>query len=145
MAQRQPFEMSRLSTADRILIGGSVLLVIDTFLAWQRDCIGDVCGSNRIAWNGDGAFAGVLMGFFAILLIAGQVTMATGGSLPITIPMSTVMAGLTVGTVLFGLIKFLLVVANHVKYGAWIGLILLLVIAYGGYMKMQESKLRPGA
>jgi hypothetical protein len=145
MAQRPSFDMSRVSTADRIIIGGALLLFIDTFLAWQRLCIGSICDGNRIAWNGDGAFAGVLMGFFAILLIAGQVTMATGGSLPVTIPMSTVMAGLTVGTLLFGLIKFLLVVPNHAKYGAWIGLILLLAIAYGGYMKMQEQKAIPPA
>ena len=134
---------ARAGPASASIRARALLLFIDTFLAWQRLCIGSVCDGNRIAWNGDGAFAGVLMGFFAILLIAGQITMATGGSLPVTIPMSTVMAGLTVGTLLFGLIKFLLVVANHAKFGAWIGLILLLAIAYGGYMKMQEQKAVP--
>ena len=49
-------------------------------------------------------------------------------------------AGLVLGTVVFGVIKFLFVVANHASIGAWLGIILLLVLAYGGYMKMQEPK-----
>ena len=138
MAQRPSFDMTKLSTADKILAGGSLLLFIDTFLSWQKISI-----YSWTAWGGSGSFAGVLMGLLTLLLLAGTIAVAAGVSLPVTIPTSTLMSGLTAGTVLFGLIKFLFVVGNHSSLGAWIGLILILAVAYGGYMKMQEQKTVP--
>ena len=148
MAQRPSFDMTKLSTADKILAGGSLLLFIDSFLSWQRVCSADIPGLGRIcasanAWGGNGSFAGVLMSLLALLLLAGTVAVVAGVSLPVTIPTSTVLSGLTAGTVLFGIIKFLFVVGNHGALGAWIGLILILAVAYGGYMKMQEQKTVP--
>ncbi len=148
MAQRPSFDMTKYSTADKILAGGSLLLLLDSLiLPWQRACVSfpgltSICAS-RNAWGGDGGFAGILMGLFALLLLAGTIAVISGMSLPLTIPTSTVLSGLTAGTVLFGIIKFLLVVGNHAGIGAWIGLILILVVAYGGYMKMQEQKVIP--
>jgi hypothetical protein len=148
MAQRPSFDMAKLSTADKILAGGSLLLFIDSFLSWQRVCgpkilgLNSICGSAN-AWGGSGSFAGVLMSLFALLLLAGTIAVVGGVSLPVTIPASTVLSGLTAGTVLFGIIKFLIVVGNHAALGAWLGLILILVVAYGGYMKMQEQKAVP--
>jgi hypothetical protein len=138
MAQRPSFDMAKLTTADKILAGGALLLLIDSFLSWQKISI-----FTWTAWGGSGSFAGVLMGLFALLLLAGTIAVAAGVSLPVTIPTSTVMSGLTAGTVLFGIIKFLFVVGNHAAAGAWIGLILILAVAYGGYMKMQEQKAVP--
>lgn len=143
MAQRPSFDLTKLSTADKILLGGSLLMFIDTFLPWQRVCIkflgvGGCASAN--AWGGSGSFAGVLLGLFTIALLIGEIMIVAGVAMPPNIPVSTLMAGLTAGTVLFALIKFLLVIGNQGSYGAWIGLILALVIAYGGYMKMQEAK-----
>jgi hypothetical protein len=151
MAQRPSFDTSKLSTADKILGGASLLLFIDSFLSWQKVCapkeISQLIGINACvrasAWGGNGAFAGVLMALLSLLLLAGVVAMVMGYELPLTIPTSTVMAGLTAGTVLFGLIKFLFVVGNHIAFAAWVGLILLIAVAYGGYMKMQEQKAIP--
>ena len=148
MAQRPSFDMTKLSTADQILLGGSLLLFIDSFLNWQRACasiagIRVFCGTAN-AWSGNGSFAGVLMALLAIVLFlmvgAGAMGIAMGN-----MPVATVTAAVTGGTVLFGLIKFLFAVTKHGAYGAWIGLILLIAIAYGGYMKMQEGNSRPGA
>jgi hypothetical protein len=147
MAQRPSFDMTRLSTADKILLGGSLLLFIDSFLNWQRACASVLgvkvfCGSAN-AWSGNGSFAGVLMAILALLLFVVVGAAAAGLSMP-NIPVSTVTAALTGGTVLFGLIKFLFAVTKHGAYGAWIGLILVIALAYGGYMKMQESNAIPG-
>lgn len=152
MAQRPSFDMGKLTTADKILLGGALLLFIDSFLRWQQVCIpkelaalvGGRCGGFS-AWGGSASFAGVLMALFALLLLAGSVAMLSGITLPVTLPMSTVLAGLTGGTVLFGLLKFIFVVGNHGAFGAWVGLILILAVAYGGYMKMQEQKTAPPA
>ena len=40
--------------------------------------------------------------------------------------------------VVFGLLKFILAVTNHGALGAWIGLILLLALGYGSWMRFQE-------
>jgi hypothetical protein len=141
MAQRPSFDLTKLSTADKILLGGSLLMFIDTFLPWQRVCLGilGICPSAN-AWGGNGSFAGVLLGLFTIALLIGEIMVVGGVAMPPNIPVSTVMGGVTLGTVLFALIKFLIVIGKSGSYGAWIGLILAIVIAYGGYMKMQEAK-----
>lgn len=147
MAQRPSFDMTKLSTADKILLGGSLLLFIDSFLNWQRVCVSVVgvrigCASAN-AWSGNGSFAGVLMAILALLLFLAVGATAMGIAMP-NVPVATVNAVLTAGTVLFALIKFILAVTNHGAYGAWIGLILAIALAYGGYMKMQEGNVRPG-
>jgi hypothetical protein len=138
MAKRPSFDLTRVSTADKILLGGSLLMFIDTLLPWQRACIGICFTAN--AWGSNGAFFGVLLGLFALLLLIGEVMIVADVAMPAGVPISTVMAGLTLGIVLFALIKFLIVIGKFGSYGAWIGLVLAAVIAYGGYMKMQEEK-----
>ena len=144
MAQRSTFDMSKLTTADRILLGAGALFFIDTFLRWQKFfCIKSVFISGcatASAWNGNGSFAGVLAALFSLALIAWIVLHILGVNLQVGVPASTIASVLVLGTVLFALIKFLFVIGNHSSYGAWLGLILALVIAYGGYMKMQEPK-----
>jgi hypothetical protein len=100
------------------------------------------CGSAN-AWSGNGSFAGVLMSLLAILLFLMVGAAATGVGMG-NLPVGTATAAVTGLTVLFGIIKFLFAVTKQGAYGAWIGLILLLAIAYGGYMKMQEANVRPG-
>jgi hypothetical protein len=81
------------------------------------------------------------MALLAMLLFIGEIVVLAGTAIPpTTVSAPTVLAGLTAGTILFGVIKFLFMLANRPKYGAWLGLILLVVIAYGGYMKMQGEK-----
>lgn len=147
MAQRSSFNVSKLSSADKILLGAAVLLLIDSFIPWQRVCVpgvdigkthvGGFCGSASM-WSGSGSFLGVLTGIFLIVLIAWLGANAAGMSMQVGMPASSVTSILVAGTVLFGIIKFFLSAFNHGWLGAWIGLILLLGIAYGGYMKMQE-------
>ena len=148
MSQRPGFDLAKLSAADRMLVGGSLLLFIDSFLNWQRVCGPKVLGLNTFcatanAWGGNGSFAGVLMALLALVLAVGGVLMAMGVAMPPNVPVSPVITGVTAGTVLFGIIKFLIVVSNHAAVGAWIGLILILVVAAGGYLRMQAERVAP--
>jgi hypothetical protein len=138
MAQRPSFDLTKMTTADKILLGGSLLMFIDTLLPWQRAC-GAICNTAN-AWGGNGAFVGVLLGLFTFVLLIGELLIVAQVAMPPGIPVASVMAGLTLGVIVFALIKFLIVIGKFGSYGAWIGLILALVIAYGGYMKMQEAK-----
>jgi hypothetical protein len=146
MAQRPSFDMTKLTTADKILLGGALLFVINSFLPWQRACVGEgafrFCASFS-AWGGTASWLGVLAGLLAILLLlAGGLSLA-GVAMPPTMPVPTVMSWLAFGTALVAVLKFLLVVTESVFFFAFIGLILALVIAYGGWMKTQEVKVLP--
>jgi hypothetical protein len=145
MAQRPSFDLTKVPTADKILAGGAFLLFIDSVLKWQTPCVnfqilGERCQGSVNAWGGSAAFAGILMALFALLLFIGEFLVVGGVTMPPNVSVPTVMAGLTAGTVLFGIIKVLFVLVNKPSYGAWLGLIIILAIAYGGYMKMQEAK-----
>ena len=148
MAQQPSFDMSKLTSADKVLLGASLLLVIDSFLPWQRACASfgglGICVS-RSAWGGNAAFLGILMGIFAIVLLlyVGAGAMGMTASLG---PQASMIGNVLVGgTVVFGVLKFLFSAFDHGYIFAWLGLILLLVVAYGGYMKMQEPKASPAA
>src|SRR5439155_3918187 len=111
MAQRPTFDMSKLTTADRILLGAGALFFIDTFLRWQKFfCIKSVFISGcatASAWNGNGGFAGVLAALFSLALIAWIVLHVAGVNLEFGVAASTIASVLVLGTVLFALIKFL--------------------------------------
>ena len=144
MAQSSGFDMSKVSTADKILAVGGLLFFLDTIvLHWQGACanvgvFGKFCVGVS-AWSGSASFLGVLAGLCAIALTAWIVVAALGVNLG-TLPSGQITLGLIGATVGLGLLKFLFSAFNHGQIGAWIGLILLLGIAYGGYMKMQEPK-----
>jgi hypothetical protein len=148
MAQRPGFDMNKLSPADKILGVAGLLFFIDTFLAWQRACAdlgvlgGKFCASAS-AWGGDGGFLGVLAALASILLVAWIVVQAAGMAVQINVPANTLTLGLAGATILFGLIKFLVVIGQSGGYGAWIGLILLIGLGYGAFMKWQEKAAMP--
>jgi hypothetical protein len=141
VAQQPEFEWSKISPADRILVIGGSLYLIDTFLPWQRACFKvftlSACHSAN-AWGGNASFVGVLSALLVIALLVWCGIGLAGAKVDLGLSAGTVAALLAGGTVLFGLIKFLAVVGKSGSFGAWIGLILLLVLAYGGYLKLQE-------
>jgi hypothetical protein len=135
MAGARMLNVSNLHPADRVLLGASLLLVIDSFLAWQRNL-----GVTSNAWTGTVAWAGMLMGLCAILLVLWSAAGAAGmisGAGETGEKVGTALVGATFG---FGLLKFVLAALGHGYLFAWTGLICLLAIAYGGYMHLQEPK-----
>jgi hypothetical protein len=136
------FDMSKMSTAEKLLAGGSILLLIDSFLPWQSY---DASGISLISfnmWGGSGGFAGVITGLLAIALIVVGVLSMTGGMANVNMgTMSTdkLTGFLGLGVAGFGLLKFVLVVGNEVGWAAFIGLVLLLAIGYGAWQKVQSS------
>ena len=134
------FDMARLSTGSKILLVTGLLLFIDLFLPWQRVCVdfggfGGGCASAN-GFSGLGILVALLVIALLVwegLLIAG-VNVNMGTTSPALI--SAVLAG---ATALFTIILFLTRL-SEVSYGAFIGLILALVLAYGAYVRFNESK-----
>jgi hypothetical protein len=145
------FDMSKMSTAEKLLAGGSILLLIDSFLPWQRFCIDlggleDIVGSGGCAsasmWSGNGGFAGIIAGLLAIALVVVGVLSMTGSMANMnmgTMSADKVTGFLGLGVAGFGLLKFLLVLTNSPGWAAFVGLVLLVAIGYGAWQKVQSS------
>jgi hypothetical protein len=146
------FDMSKMSTAEKVLAGCSILLLIDSFLPWQKFCADlgdlgellgqdDVCGSVN-AWQGSGGIFGVLMGLLTIVLIVAGVLSMTDAMKNVN--MGTMSPDKTLGFIglavaVFGLLKFVFVLTESPAWGAFIGLVLLVAIAWGAWQKIQTS------
>jgi hypothetical protein len=150
MTERPSFDLTRLTTADKILLVASALLFIDSFLPWQRVCVGanvfriSLCASAS-EWGGTAAAAGVLAALFTIALLAWKIISLAAVDMNFGVSPSNIGAGLVLGTSVLTILKFILVIGKALSFGAWIGLILALAVAYGGYMKMQEVSTSPPA
>jgi hypothetical protein len=141
------FDMSKMSTAEKLLAGGSILLLIDSFFAWQSVDLGGledlVNIDNSISmWQGSGGIFGVLAGLLAIALIVVGVLSMTGSMANMNMggmSADKITGFLGLGVAGFGLLKFLLVVANNAGWAAFVGLVLLVAIGWGAWQKIQSS------
>ncbi|MDQ5841034.1 MAG: hypothetical protein M3537_07800 [Chloroflexota bacterium] len=142
------FDMSKMSTAEKLLAGGSILLLIDSFFPWQSvdlgpldELIGGV-GFSFNMWQGSGGIFGVLAGILAIALVVVGVLSMTGSMANMNMgSMSTdkLVGFLGLGVAGFGLLKFILVLTNSPGWAAFVGLVLLVAIGYGAWLKVQSS------
>jgi hypothetical protein len=148
------FDMSKMSLASKLIMGAGILLLIDSFLDWQRVCfdfggvagLGKSCGGVN-AWSGSGSAFGLLMGLCLIVLLIWEALQIAGAGGNINLPISASKAGayLGFGVVVFGILKLILVLTSAVKPSlfGWVGLILVLALGYGAWMKFQEPEIAP--
>jgi hypothetical protein len=143
MAQRPAFDVSRMSNASKILLGGGVLLLVDSFLTWQRDCESlsgvEVCSDVHSMWSGSGAVFGLLAGVLVLVLIAweGLRVADVAVDIGVSVDPGRISAFLGFGVLAFVVLKFLFVLPTA-TLGAWAGLMLALAIGYGAWMRLQE-------
>lgn len=138
MSQSKGFDMSKLSSASKILLGGGILFFIDTLLPWQRVCFLDVCGSSSGASG-----IGILSLLLVLALIIWEGLWAFG-NVQVNAPRALISAALAGGILLFTILK--VIIDNEAIFlFAWIGLILAIVIAYGGWMRWQEHQASGGS
>ena len=139
MSQSSGFDLSKLSTASKILLGAGILYLIDLFLNWNEVCVDvlNVCA-------GASGIHGI--GVLNLLLVLGLLAwegMALA-NVNIQAPRALVSAGLAGALVVFTILK-ILVDMEAIAIFAWIGLILALAIGYGGWMRWQEHQAGAGA
>ncbi|HEV2951051.1 MAG TPA: hypothetical protein VGZ51_03015 [Actinomycetota bacterium] len=143
------FDMSKMSTAEKLLAGGSILLLIDSFFPWQsvdlgglEDLIGGSIDNSINMWQGSGSIFGVLAGLLAIALVVAGVLSMTGSMASMntgSMSADKIIGFLGLGVAAFGLLKFILVVTNSPGWAAFVGLVLLVAIGYGAWQKVQSS------
>lgn len=132
------FDISKMSMGSKILGGSGVLLLIFSFFAWQKVCVADIICASANMWGGDGSIFGLLGGLALIALIAWEGIALAGQSLNVGQPASKVSAYLGFATAALVLLKFVFSLTESPAFGAFIGLILALGVAYGAWMRFQE-------
>ena len=149
MAQQRPggLDLSRFSTATKIIVGAGILLFIDALIPWWQKAGGctevfgqKICASAGFsALGGSAGWAGLLMFLMLIALLAWEIMTALGTlrNTNMPLPAGQITRILGGGVVVFGLLKFFLAL-TAVGIGAFIGLICILAIAYGTWMQYQE-------
>jgi hypothetical protein len=144
MSQAKGFDMSKVSTAGKILIIAGGLYFIDLFLQWNRVCFDlgiNIQGVDNCAGVAGTHGMGTITMLLALALIAWEVMWVM--DVKISAPRALVSAGLAAGIVVFTILKVL--IDNEFIYlFAWVGLILALVIGYGGWMRWQEHRAGSG-
>ena len=134
--------LSALGRGTQIMLLGSVLLLIDTFLPWQkfgneeiREAVEAVGGDlSPSAWRG---FLGWVMGLILIVLLAWLAVRIASVNIPL--PVSTAMTAGLLGTLIlfFALIKNL--ADDESTIWSYIGVGLAVVIAVGAWQQIQEA------
>jgi hypothetical protein len=123
------------SRGTKVLLIAGLVLFIDSFLDWQQVSFGPVTAGLNM-WHGIGILAGLLV----ILMLLWELAQVAGVTSQLTLPVSTaiISVALAAATALFTIIKFFVAdTARH--WPAWIGLILAIAIAIGGWLKFTES------
>jgi hypothetical protein len=135
-------DLSRLSTATKVITGAAILLLILMFFNWQQVCYASICG-GLTGWHG---FVGVVLGLLVIALIAWEVVKILGVELPtLPVPAATIELAVTGGVVVFVILKFL--TANEARRW-WVqilGLLAAAAIAWGGWQRMSGASDAPAA
>jgi len=145
MAQSKGFDMSKMGTAQKILLGAGIAYLIVLFLPWQRVCIDlglDIPGASGCASASGASGIGVINLLLAIGLVAWEAMGLAG--VDIKAPKALVSAGLAGGIVVLTILK-IIVDSEAIYLFAWVGIILALVIGYGGWMRWQEHQAGGGS
>jgi hypothetical protein len=125
--------LKKLSLNAQLVLLGSILYLIDSFLHWQA--VGtSLVTYTRDEWNGVGTVAGLLV----LLLLAWE--LARGFELKIAIGSMTpafVSVVLAEALLIFTVIKFISV--DFRAYGAWVGLVLAIGIGVLAFVRGKEE------
>ena len=128
-------DFAALGKGTKVLLVAGLLLFIDSFLQWQQVSIGPVSiGQNE--WHGIGVLAALLV--IALLLWEGLQLAGVTKQVQLPVSATLVSVGLAASVTLFTVIKFF--VAHFARHWpAWIGLILAIAVAVGGWLKFAEE------
>jgi hypothetical protein len=135
-------KINTLSTGEKLIVGGGILMLIASFLPWYRVSFADILTISRNGWESPGAIWSILATIIAVALAAtivavkfGNVTLPDLGS--ITWGQLYLGAGALVGLLI--LLK-LINESSSISYGFFLGIIAAGAIAAGGYLVYTEEK-----
>ncbi len=133
------FDMSKMSTANKIVGGGAVAFLIWTFLpVWYRCC--SVLGFSANI-SGVSGFRGatLIAALLALLAVVGVVLTVVGVEMRMSVKPGLIQLGFAGLGLLFTLLGFVTKpTGTTLSWGIFVGLLLALVWTYGAYMWYSE-------
>lgn len=122
----------------QLLLGAGALLLIDTFLAWQKVevKISDV-GSIEATANAWHGFFGVIMCLAVIVLLVLVAAKTFGVAIPPVIPFGLTTLGLGVLILAFAVLKNL--VDDYSAWASYVGIVLAALVALGAWRVFDET------
>lgn len=144
--QRQGFDLSNVSTADKIILGGTIGFVIWTFLpVWYSCCTAQDLGVTVTTDRLNGFHSTLVLSWFLALLAITEIVVTKVIGTDVKLPVQRGMLHIAVAglALLFTLIGLVLKpsepgLSTSVSWGFFVGLALNLVWAYGAYMLYSE-------
>ncbi|MDX6388878.1 MAG: hypothetical protein QOD85_2680 [Gaiellaceae bacterium] len=126
-------QFRRLPLGRQLVLGAGILLLIDTFLPWQKV---SVLGFSH-SWNAWHGFWGTVMGLATIVLVAWVILRVLDVKLPFEAPDGLTTLGLAALILVFAVIKNL--ADDYSAWGSYLGIVLAAVVAYGGWLTFAAS------
>jgi hypothetical protein len=130
-------KLNALSRGTQLMLAGAALLLVDTFLPWQSvsfEALGVSVSESWTAWHG---FWGVLLGLLTIALLAWLVLRLVGNE--VSLPVSDTLVGAALAALILLCAVLKVLTDDAVAWGAWLGLVLAVVIAVGAWMQVQAA------
>jgi hypothetical protein len=131
--------LDKISMGRRVLLGSALILFIWSFLPWNGWTVGPFSYSWN-AWHGWGTGMGIVLIVFLIweALLLVQIVSPDTLKLP-ELPVKPILITLALGalTVLFGVIRVF--EYSFRKWEIWIALILMIAVAAGLFLRLQEE------
>ncbi len=141
------FDVASMALAAKIILVAGILLLV------SASCNGRRSASERSpdspervrrvsAWSGSGSFFGFMMGILLIALLIFEGVQLANVNMNMPISSTKISAYLAFAVGAFAILKVLLVLTSSIKPSifAWIGLVLALVVAYGGYLDFKAPE-----
>lgn len=117
----------------QLLLGAGVLMLVFTFLPWQKVDI-SVISVSRNAWHG---FWGVVMCLMVIVLLVLVAAKTFGVALPPVIPFGLTTLALGVAILVFAVLKNL--TDDFSAWGSYLGIVVSAFLALGAWRVFAES------
>ncbi len=137
----------KMSLGEKIVLIAGPILLIDSFLPWYKITVDFGLGSvsaSASGWEAPGAMWSILAVLIG-LVMAGQVAVSRFTSIELPSELGNnltwpkIHLGLGVAAVVFVAIKFLNE-SSHLSFGFFLGIILVIALAAGGFLMFQEEQ-----
>ena len=136
-------QFQKLGLGEKIILIAGPLLFIDSFLPWYDVDLGPFGSVSRTAWQSPGALWSMLAVFIGLVMTGLVAAVRLGNvklpEMPQGVTWGRIMLGLGGAACCFVVLK-LISESSFLGFGFYIGIILVIALAAGGFLTFQEEK-----